>query len=97
MARDDLGHGREQRRSVDDLADDRRRHDPPRREGAPHLPGARRARHERTPAQLDAIFAAASRPLTTAEVAALEALVPRDAIAGDRYAPAPMTHLDSER
>jgi len=51
----------------------------------------------RTPAQLDAIFAAVSRPLTAAEVSALEALVPRDAIAGDRYPAAHMSHLDSER
>jgi aryl-alcohol dehydrogenase-like predicted oxidoreductase len=50
----------------------------------------------RTPAQLDAIFAAVQRPLTAAEVAALEALVPRDAIAGDRYPAVHMTHLDSE-
>jgi aryl-alcohol dehydrogenase-like predicted oxidoreductase len=50
----------------------------------------------RTPAQLDAIFAAASRPLTEAEVAAIEALVPRDAIAGDRYPAAHMAQLDSE-
>jgi aryl-alcohol dehydrogenase-like predicted oxidoreductase len=51
----------------------------------------------RTPAQLDAIFAAAQRPLTAAEVAALEALVPRDAIAGERYPAAHMAHLDSEQ
>jgi aryl-alcohol dehydrogenase-like predicted oxidoreductase len=51
----------------------------------------------RTPAQLDAMFAAALRPLTAAEVAALEALVPRDAIVGDRYAAAQMAHLDSEQ
>ena len=47
--------------------------------------------------QIDAIFAAVSRPLTAAEVSALEALVPRDAIAGDRYPAAHMAHLDSER
>ena len=51
----------------------------------------------RKPAQLDDMFAAAARPLTTAEVAALEAIVPRDAIAGDRYPAAHMGHLDSER
>ena len=51
----------------------------------------------RTPAQLDAIFTAASRPLTAAEVAALEALVPRDAVAGDRYPTVHMGQLDSER
>jgi aryl-alcohol dehydrogenase-like predicted oxidoreductase len=51
----------------------------------------------RKPAQLDALFAAVARPLTAAEVAALEALVPRDAIAGDRYPTAHMAQLDSER
>jgi aryl-alcohol dehydrogenase-like predicted oxidoreductase len=50
----------------------------------------------RTPAQLDAMFAAAERPLTAAEVAELEALVPRDAIAGDRYPTVHMAQLDSE-
>ena len=50
----------------------------------------------RTPAQLDALFAAAQRPLTAAEVAALEALVPRDAIAGERYPAAHLAYLDSE-
>jgi aryl-alcohol dehydrogenase-like predicted oxidoreductase len=50
----------------------------------------------RTPAQLDAMFAAAERPLTAAEVAELEALVPRHAIAGDRYPTVHMAQLDSE-
>ncbi|MEQ1507422.1 MAG: aldo/keto reductase [Myxococcota bacterium] len=51
----------------------------------------------RTVDQLDDSLAAVDRPLTAADVAALEALVPADAIAGTRYAAPQMAHLDSER
>ena len=51
----------------------------------------------RTVEQLDDLIAATERPLSAAETAELEALVPSDAIAGTRYAPAQMAHLDSER
>ncbi|MEZ4257490.1 MAG: aldo/keto reductase [Polyangiaceae bacterium] len=50
----------------------------------------------KTTAQLDAL-AALDTPLSAADVAALEALVPVGAVAGDRYAPQQMQHLDSER
>ncbi len=51
----------------------------------------------RTPAQLDGVLGALDKPLSAAEMAELEGLVPPDAIAGERY-PAPMmAHLDSER
>jgi aryl-alcohol dehydrogenase-like predicted oxidoreductase len=49
----------------------------------------------RTEAQLrDAL---AARPLTDSEVASLETIIPLGAVAGDRYAPAAMKHLDSEQ
>lgn len=51
----------------------------------------------RTPQQLDDMFAAVARPLARAEIAQLEALIPRDAIAGTRYGAEQMVHLDSER
>lgn len=51
----------------------------------------------RTPEQLGAAWGALSRPLTSAELAELEALIPRDAAAGTRYDPSQMAHLDSER
>jgi aryl-alcohol dehydrogenase-like predicted oxidoreductase len=51
----------------------------------------------RTQAQLDGAIAALARPLTAAEVAELEQLVPPDALAGSRYAPEAMRALDSER
>ncbi|HEY2734471.1 MAG TPA: aldo/keto reductase [Polyangiales bacterium] len=51
----------------------------------------------RTIKQLDDLFSAVAHPLSSAEVEQLEALVPRDAIAGSRYAAAQMAHLDSER
>jgi aryl-alcohol dehydrogenase-like predicted oxidoreductase len=50
----------------------------------------------KTTAQLDGL-AALDKPLSAADVAALEALVPAGAVAGDRYAPEMMKHLDSER
>ena len=37
------------------------------------------------------------RPLSPQEVTELEALVPRDAVAGTRYGAMQMAHLDSER
>jgi aryl-alcohol dehydrogenase-like predicted oxidoreductase len=49
----------------------------------------------RTEAQLrDAL---AARELSPTEVAAVEAIIPVGAVAGDRYAPEAMKHLDSER
>jgi aryl-alcohol dehydrogenase-like predicted oxidoreductase len=51
----------------------------------------------RTRAQLDDALGALAKPLTPADVAALEALAPADAIAGTRYAAEQMKHLDSER
>ncbi len=47
--------------------------------------------------QLADALGALDRPLTPADVAALEALVPPGAIAGDRYAAEAMKSLDSER
>jgi aryl-alcohol dehydrogenase-like predicted oxidoreductase len=51
----------------------------------------------RTRKQLADALGALARPLEPADVAAIEALVPRDAIAGTRYAAEQMKHLDSER
>lgn len=51
----------------------------------------------RTRAQLDESLAALERPLSAADVQALEALVPEGAVAGTRYALEQMRHLDSER
>ncbi|MBL8718866.1 MAG: aldo/keto reductase [Myxococcales bacterium] len=51
----------------------------------------------RTEVQLADMLGALAKPLDAAAVAELEALVPRDAIVGDRYATAQMQHLDSER
>lgn len=51
----------------------------------------------KTIAQLDEALAAIERPLTAAEADALEALIPADAISGDRYGAEQMQHLDSER
>ena len=51
----------------------------------------------RTPAQIEGVLTALDKPLSAAEVNALEKLVPRDAIAGTRYAAPMMAHLDSER
>ncbi len=55
------------------------------------------ATHPRTRAQLDDALGALDRPLSSSDVAALEALFPSDAIAGTRYAAEQMKHLDSER
>ena len=51
----------------------------------------------KTRAQLDDALGALDRPLSKDDVAALEALVPPGAIAGDRYATEQMRHLDSEK
>jgi aryl-alcohol dehydrogenase-like predicted oxidoreductase len=51
----------------------------------------------RTRAQLDDALGALRAPLSPADVAALESLVPADAIAGPRYAAEQMKNLDSER
>jgi aryl-alcohol dehydrogenase-like predicted oxidoreductase len=51
----------------------------------------------RTRAQLEGIFNVLEKPMSSAELAELEALIPRDAIAGARYQAAHMAHLDSER
>ncbi len=51
----------------------------------------------RTVAQLDDLLSATERPLSSAEVTELEALVPRDAVEGTRYDARQMAHLDSER
>ncbi|GAB2889309.1 aldo/keto reductase [Paraburkholderia jirisanensis] len=47
--------------------------------------------------QLADALAAAQLRLDAAELARIEAAVPPDAVAGERYAPAQMEHLDSER
>jgi aryl-alcohol dehydrogenase-like predicted oxidoreductase len=51
----------------------------------------------RTRKQLTDALGALSRPLSPADVAAVEAIVPKDALAGTRYAAEQMRHLDSER
>jgi aryl-alcohol dehydrogenase-like predicted oxidoreductase len=48
-------------------------------------------------AQIDEALGVLDKPLSPADVAALEALVPADAIAGTRYHEEQMRHLDSER
>ncbi len=51
----------------------------------------------RTRKQLDDVLGALEKPLSSADVLALEAVLPKDAIAGTRYAAEQMKHLDSER
>jgi aryl-alcohol dehydrogenase-like predicted oxidoreductase len=51
----------------------------------------------RTRAQLEDALGALEKPLSAKDVAALEALVPADAIAGTRYQEEQMKHLDSEK
>lgn len=51
----------------------------------------------RTLAQLEDALGALARPLTPAQVAQVETVVPRGAIAGTRYDGNQMQHLDSER
>jgi len=47
--------------------------------------------------QLREALGALDVTLTPADLAAIERAVPKDAAAGQRYAPALMAHLDSER
>ncbi len=51
----------------------------------------------RTRDQIIDMLDSMKRPMTAAEITELEALVPKDAVAGDRYQAAQMAHLDSER
>jgi aryl-alcohol dehydrogenase-like predicted oxidoreductase len=51
----------------------------------------------KTEAQLKDALAALDKPLTAADVAALESIVPKGSVAGDRYGAEQMKHLDSER
>jgi aryl-alcohol dehydrogenase-like predicted oxidoreductase len=51
----------------------------------------------RTRKQLDDALGALDKPLSRADVAAVEPLLPREAITGTRYATEQMKHLDSER
>jgi aryl-alcohol dehydrogenase-like predicted oxidoreductase len=51
----------------------------------------------KTRVQLHDALGALAKELSAADVAALEALVPKGAVAGDRYQPEQMKHLDSER
>ena len=51
----------------------------------------------RTRKQLADALGALAKPLSATDVAALETILPRDAIAGTRYAAEQMKHLDSER
>jgi aryl-alcohol dehydrogenase-like predicted oxidoreductase len=51
----------------------------------------------RTVAQVDDAMGALDHPLSKEDVAALDALVPPGAFAGDRYTAEQMRHLDSER
>jgi aryl-alcohol dehydrogenase-like predicted oxidoreductase len=50
----------------------------------------------RTPEQMEDVLGALAKPLSAKELADVEAVVPRGAIAGSRYQPAQMAHLDSE-
>jgi aryl-alcohol dehydrogenase-like predicted oxidoreductase len=51
----------------------------------------------RTRTQLHDVLGALDRPLSPADVAAAEAILPKDAIVGTRYPAEHMKHLDSER
>jgi aryl-alcohol dehydrogenase-like predicted oxidoreductase len=51
----------------------------------------------KTRAQLDDAIGALERPLTNADLEAIERIAPEGAIQGDRYASEAMKHLDSER
>jgi aryl-alcohol dehydrogenase-like predicted oxidoreductase len=51
----------------------------------------------RTRKQLHDVLGALEKPLSPADVAAVEAILPKDAIAGTRYGADQMRHLDSER
>jgi aryl-alcohol dehydrogenase-like predicted oxidoreductase len=51
----------------------------------------------KSPKQLEDSLGALDHALTTEDLAALEAIAPAGAFAGDRYAPSQMHHLDSEK
>jgi aryl-alcohol dehydrogenase-like predicted oxidoreductase len=51
----------------------------------------------KTVAQLEDSLGALKKPLSAADVTALEGIVPEGAISGERYAPEQMKHLDSEK
>lgn len=51
----------------------------------------------RTRKQLEDVLGALDKPLSPGDVAAVEALLPADAIVGSRYPEAAMQHLDSEK
>ena len=51
----------------------------------------------RRPDRLREALGAQGLELATADLAAIERAVPKGAAAGERYAPAQMAHLDSER
>jgi aryl-alcohol dehydrogenase-like predicted oxidoreductase len=51
----------------------------------------------KTRAQLADALGALDEPLAPSDVAALEALVPEETIAGSRYGAEQMAHLDSEK
>jgi aryl-alcohol dehydrogenase-like predicted oxidoreductase len=51
----------------------------------------------RTPQQLEDLLRALSKPMSSEEAAALEALLPPGSISGTRYHETQMAHLDSER
>lgn len=51
----------------------------------------------RTRTQLQDVLGALEKPLSADDVAAVEAILPKDAIEGTRYAAENMKHLDSER
>lgn len=51
----------------------------------------------RTVKQLEDILGTLEKPLSKSEVAQIESIVPRDAVAGNRYADIQMKQLDSER
>jgi aryl-alcohol dehydrogenase-like predicted oxidoreductase len=51
----------------------------------------------RTRRQLEDVLGALDKPLSAADVAATETILPRDAIVGTRYPEANMKHLDSEK
>ena len=70
-----------------------------------HVWMIKRGHERRHPAHRDAhdtktladSLAALDKPLSATDVAELEALVPKDAIAGTRYGAEQMAHLDSEK
>jgi aryl-alcohol dehydrogenase-like predicted oxidoreductase len=51
----------------------------------------------KTRKQLADVLGALDKPLSAADVAALEKLVPADAVSGTRYGADAMAHLDSEK